>query len=228
MSQPGNRIAKAQLAAAYQNEVLHKGIDLNTLLLNEIDDYLPFDFIKEAEQLRLMPLYELMEKLFNLFQMSCIKQQDAYLCAFFDAVTEYLQSNSSELSAFITYWEEKLGSKTIPSGEVEGIRILSIHKSKGLEYHTVLLPFCDWKMENETYNHLVWCAPRQAPFSDLDIVPINYSTAMQQSIYREEFLNERLQLWVDNLNLLYVAFTRAKKNLIIYGKAEQKGTVSNC
>lgn len=109
---------------------------------------------------------------------------------------------------------------------MEGIRILSIHKSKGLEYHTVLLPFCDWKMENETYNHLVWCAPRQAPFSDLDIVPINYSTAMQQSIYREEFLNERLQLWVDNLNLLYVAFTRAKKNLIIYGKAEQKGTVS--
>ena len=64
---------QAQLAAAYQNEVLHKGIDLNTLLLNGIDDYLPFDFIKEAEQLRLMPLYELMEKLFNLFQMSCIR-----------------------------------------------------------------------------------------------------------------------------------------------------------
>lgn len=61
LSQPESRIAKAQLAAAYQNEVLHKGIDLNTLLLNEIDDYLPFDFIKEAEQLRLMPLYELME-----------------------------------------------------------------------------------------------------------------------------------------------------------------------
>ena len=43
-----NRIAKAQLAAAYQNEVLHKGIDLNTLLLNGIDDYLPFDFIKRS------------------------------------------------------------------------------------------------------------------------------------------------------------------------------------
>ena len=226
LSNPENRIAKAQLAAAYQNEILKNNIDLNTLLLNDIDEYLPVSFIEQQKKLRLMPLYELMEKLFNLFQISCIKQQDAYLCAFFDAVTEYLQSNSSELSAFITYWEEKLGSKTIPSGEVEGIRILSIHKSKGLEYHTVLLPFCDWKMENETYNHLVWCAPRQAPFSDLDIVPINYSTAMQQSIYREEFLNERLQLWVDNLNLLYVAFTRAKKNLIIYGKAEQKGTVS--
>ena len=226
LAQPENRIAKAQLAAAYQNEVLHKDIDLNTLLLNEIDDYLPYAFTEEVEKLRLMPLYELMEKLFSLFQMSHIKHQDAYLCAFFDAVTEYLQNNSSELSAFITYWEEKLCGKTIPSGEVEGIRILSIHKSKGLEFHTVLLPFCDWKMENETYNHLVWCAPGQAPFSDLDIVPINYSTAMQQSIYREEFLNERLQLWVDNLNLLYVAFTRAKKNLLIWAKAGQKGTVS--
>lgn len=226
LSEPANRIAKAQLAAAYQNKVLCRQIDLNTLLLNDIDDYLPCDFTEQVETLRLMPLYELMEKLFRLFQMSRIGQQDAYLCAFFDAVTEYMQSNSSELSAFIAYWEEKLCSKTIPSGEVEGIRILSIHKSKGLEFHTVLLPFCDWKMENETYNHLVWCAPQHAPFSDLDIVPVNYSTAMQQSIYRDDFLNERLQLWVDNLNLLYVAFTRAKKNLIIWGKAGQKGTVS--
>lgn len=226
LSEPANRIAKAQLAAAYQNKVLCRQIDLNTLLLNDIDDYLPRDFTEQVEALRLMPLYELMEKLFGLFQMSRIGQQDAYLCAFFDAVTEYMQSNSSELSAFITYWEEKLCSKTIPSGEVEGIRILSIHKSKGLEFHTVLLPFCDWKMENETHNHLVWCAPQHTPFSDLDIVPVNYSIAMQQSIYRDDFLNERLQLWVDNLNLLYVAFTRAKKNLIIWGKAGQKGTVS--
>lgn len=226
LSKTENRIAKAQLAAAYQNEVLRKNIDLNTLLLNELDDYLPYSFTAETETLRLMPLYELTEKLFVLFEMSRIKRQDAYLCAFFDAVTEYLKNNSSELSAFITYWDEKLCSKTIPSGEVEGIRILSIHKSKGLEFHTVLLPFCDWKMENETYNHLVWCAPQHAPFNDLDIVPVNYSTAMQQSIYKDDFLNERLQLWVDNLNLLYVAFTRAKKNLIIWGKSGQKGTVS--
>ena len=226
LSQPENRIAKAQLATAYQNEVLRNKIDLNTLLLNGVDPYLPALFIEQQETLRLMPLYELMEKLLGMFEMARIKRQDAYLCAFFDAVTEYLKSNSSELSAFIAFWDEKLCAKTIPSGEMEGIRILSIHKSKGLEYHTVLLPFCDWKMENETYNHLVWCAPLEAPFNELDIVPVNYSTAMQQSIYRGDFLQERLQLWVDNLNLLYVAFTRAKKNLIIWGKEAQKGTVS--
>lgn len=91
LSNPENRIAKAQLAAAYQNEILKNNIDLNTLLLNDIDEYLPVSFIEQQKKLRLMPLYELMEKLFGLFEMSRIKQQDAYLCAFFDAVVEYLQ-----------------------------------------------------------------------------------------------------------------------------------------
>lgn len=165
--------------------------------------------------------------------MERIEHQDAYLCAFYDAVTEYQQKHSSELTAFLTYWDEKLHEKTIPSGEIEGIRILSIHKSKGLEYHTVLIPFCDWKMENETNSHLIWCSVAGtgketdiAPFNELDIVPVNYSSAMANSIYRSSYLEERLQLWVDNLNLLYVAFTRACKNLIIWGKQNQKGTVS--
>ena len=84
--------------------------------------------------------------------MGRIGKQDAYLFSFFDAVTEYLQNNSSDLDGFIRYWDETLCNKTIPSGEMDGIRIFSIHKSKGLEFHTVLIPFCDWKLENETYN----------------------------------------------------------------------------
>lgn len=140
-----------------------------------------------------------------------------------------MQNNSSELTAFISYWDERLHEKTIPSGEIEGIRILSIHKSKGLEYHTVLLPFCDWKMENETNSHLIWCSVAgtgkntdRPPFNELDIVPVNYSGAMAESVYRDSYLEERLQLWVDNLNLLYVAFTRACKTLL-YGEKPSKG-----
>ena len=158
--------------------------------------------------------------------MKRIEEQDAYLFSFFDAVTEYLQNNSSDLDAFIRYWNETLCNKTIPSGEMDGIRILSIHKSKGLEFHTVLIPFCDWKLENETNNQLIWCSPTEAPFSALDIVPVNYSSTMAESVYRQNYLDERLQLWVDNLNLLYVAFTRAGKNLIFWCKKGQKGTMS--
>lgn len=226
LSDGNNKIARAQLAVAYQNEVLRKGLDWNTLLLLPVENYLPSAFLEKLEELRLMPLYELLEELFSIFEMNRISDQDAYLFAFFDAVTDYLQSNSSELDGFIRYWDETLCGKTIPSGEVEGIRIFSIHKSKGLEFHTVLLPFCDWKLENETNSQLVWCTPQVAPFDGLDILPINYSTQMAESIYGDDYLNERLQLWVDNLNLLYVAFTRAGKNLIIWSKKGQKGTMS--
>lgn len=226
LSNPNNTIAKAQLAKSYQNEVLNRAVDLNTILLDDLDRYLPTEFSTCTKELALMPLYELIEALFVLFEMEKIEQQDAYLLSFYDKVVEYLQNNSSEPEGFINYWEDKLCSKTIPAGEVDGIRIMSIHKSKGLEFHTVLLPFCDWKLENETNNQLVWCVPPIAPFNNLDIVPINYSKSMAASIYMADYEHERLQLWVDNLNLLYVAFTRAGKNLIVWGKKGASNTVS--
>ena len=233
LAQPDDRIAQARLAVNYQREVLHRDTDLNTLLLDGVENYLPAGFLLQTDELRLMPLYELMERLFDLFQLQELPAQDAYLCAFYDAVTAYLQDHSSELTAFLSYWNETLHEQPIPSGEIEGIRILSIHKSKGLEYHTVLVPYCDWKMENETNNHLLWCSVAGTgnetdipPFNDLDLAPINYSSAMGASVYRDSYLNERLQLWIDNLNLLYVAFTRACKNLIIWGRAQQQNTVS--
>ena len=221
LSNPENKIAEAALMENYKLQMTNdeqSGFIIATPL--------PETFTSRRETLRLMPLYELLEELFSIFGMSRIEKQDAYLFSFFDAVTEYLQSNSSELASFIRYWDETLCSKTIPSGEMNGIRILSIHKSKGLEYHTVLLPFCDWKLENETNNQLVWCAPPEEPYNAISLVPVNYSTTMAESIYRQDYLHERLQLWVDNLNLLYVAFTRAGKNLILWSRKEQKGTMS--
>lgn len=231
ISEPTDRIACARLAVAYQKEILKKDVDYNTVLLNSVEDYLPAEFRLMLPEMSLMPLYELLEKLFVIFRMDMIEEQDAYLCAFYDAVTEYMQNNSSELTSFLTYWNETLYAKTIPSGEISGIRILSIHKSKGLEYHTVLLPFCDWKMENETFNHMLWCRINEAdadkePFCELDLTPVNYSSAMAESYFSDSYREERLQLWVDNLNLLYVAFTRACKNLIVWCKDEQKDTVS--
>ena len=223
--EPRNSIAQAQLAIAYQNEVLHKDMDLNTLLLGDLDEYLPSAIIEELDTLRLMPLLELLEKLTRIFQLSLIENQDAYLLSFYDHVNDYLQKHSSELTAFVKHWEEKLCFKTIPSGNIEGIRILSIHKSKGLEFHTVFLPFCDWKLENERTSY-IWCTPPEAPFDELQLLPINYGTNMNESIYQNDYRKEKLQLWVDNLNLLYVAFTRPQCNLVVWGKEKGSNTVS--
>ncbi|MDR3119275.1 MAG: UvrD-helicase domain-containing protein [Mediterranea sp.] len=220
-----DRIAQAQLAMNYQNGVLKRNADPDILLQNTAAA-LPEAFTGHMDALRLMPLYELLEELFRIFQLERMENQDAYLFAFFDAVLEHLKDHPSDPGGFVAEWEKTLCRKTIPAGAVEGIRIFSIHKSKGLEFHTVLIPFCDWKLENETHDQLVWCKPSEEPYNGLDMVPVSYSALMAESIYKKDYLNERLQLWVDNLNLLYVAFTRAGKNLIVWSRKGQKGTTA--
>ncbi len=227
LSDTSDTIAKAQLAASYQWEICQNEIAWNDLLLNDINAFLPKDYVNQQEAFRQMPLYELIEKLFTLFQLEKIENQDAYLFSFFDAVLEYLTDHPSDLDSFTAYWEETLCSKTIPSGELDGIRIYSIHKAKGLEFHTVLIPFCDWGLEGEGHaDQLLWCTPSESPFNTLDLIPIQYSKKMDQSVYHDFYQNERLQQWVDNLNLLYVAFTRASKNLLVWSQVNKNNSIA--
>lgn len=226
LSDDNDGVSATSLLQSYENEVLKKGCDINELATQGIEAYIN-DFYRQREQLKILPLYELLEKLCDLLNLNKIEGQDAYLFFFFDTVMEYLQNNPSDILSFLAYWEETLCSKTITGGKLDGIHIYTIHSSKGLQFHTVLIPFCDWNLENETKDQLVWCKPNTSPYDTLNIVPINYGQSMLQSIYQKEYLTERLQLWVDNLNLLYVAFTRAEKNLIILGKADRnKNSVS--
>ncbi len=227
LSEPKDDIVKSNLALTYQKEILRR-LEPNDfyLLQEEKDALLPKEFLEQQHILRELPLYELLEKLFGIFQLSNLQDQDAYLFSFFDKVMNYLETESSLLDDFIQYWDDKMSAETIPSGEINGIRIISIHKSKGLEFHTVLLPFTDWPIETDRYDQLVWCETEVQPFNQLDLVPINYGKAMSESVYKQNFLNERLQLWVDNLNLLYVALTRAGSNLFIYTKDGDKKGIS--
>lgn len=225
LSDENDSISLTSLLISYENEVLHHNFNIDILTIGSATTYLDF-FFKQASELKLLPLYELLEKLFDLFQLSLIEAQDAYLFSFFDAVMQYLEKNPSDIRSFLNYWDERLCNQTIPSNELDGIRIFTIHTSKGLQFHTVLIPFCDWNQENETNKQLVWCSPKEKPFNKLKIVPINYGQNMHDSIYQDEFLKEQLQLWVDNLNLLYVAFTRAEKNLIIWGHIKKAKSIS--
>lgn len=225
LADENDSISLTSLLISYENEVLHHNFNIDILTIDSATAYLDF-FFKQALELKLLPLYELLEKLFDLFQLSRIEAQDAYLFSFFDAVMQYLEKNPSDIRSFLNYWDERLCNQTIPSNELDGIRIFTIHTSKGLQFHTVLIPFCDWNQENETNKQLVWCSPKEKPFNKLKIVPINYGQNMHDSIYQDEFLKEQLQLWVDNLNLLYVAFTRAEKNLIIWGHIKKAKSIS--
>ena len=172
-----------------------------------------------------LSLYELVEQLFADLRLDRFDEQSAYVCTFFDHLRRYASENPATIDGLLTLWESELHKKTIQSDIADGVRIISIHKSKGLEYDVVLSPFCDWPLEKS--GNVLWCRPAEEPFSELPIAPIDYSQkGMLGSIYERDYHHEHLQNVVDNLNLLYVDFTRARRALYVLGKRGSKNSRS--
>lgn len=227
ITHPNDILAKAHIAKLYQCYVLGRKTIDNVLLLSNhpLDELLPEAYINHFEELMNLSLYELTERLYTIFELHRMEGQSAYLCAFYDLLLNFTSENATGIDAFITEWEENLCSKTIQSDEINGIRLISIHKSKGLEFAHVIIPFCDWQLEKQ--GNILWCRPDEAPFNDLPIVPIDYSQKqMMGTIYEDDYQHEHLQNTVDNLNLLYVAFTRASQSLFVIGKRNAKSSRS--
>ena len=227
ITHPDDILAKANIAKLYQCYVLGKHTEDNELLLSTypLDEQLPEAYINHFEELMKLSLYELTERLYTLFELHCLEGQSAYLCAFYDQLLTFTSENATGIDAFIAEWEENLCAKTIQSDEINGIRLISIHKSKGLEFAHVIIPFCDWQLEKQ--GNILWCQPDEAPFNELPIVPVDYSQKqMKGTIYEDDYQHEHLQNTVDNLNLLYVAFTRASQSLFVIGKRNAKNSRS--
>ncbi len=238
-----NSLPRTQLLLMWQEFVADNArqhLDTHRLLAegNDIDHLLP-DGFKHADfaQLQLMPLYDLVLHIYRLFILPIIGKNDlgrndhtlldqsAYVYSFLDNLTSYLESNPSDIKVFLGYWDDELCMKSIPKkSDLQGIQAMTIHKSKGLQFHTVIVPFCDWdmtKMSTAYQRSLVWCEKHEVPF-DLEILPVEYSSKMKQSLFSKEFAEETVQLLMDNLNVLYVAFTRAERNLLILSKKTKK------
>ncbi|MCR5180533.1 MAG: UvrD-helicase domain-containing protein [Bacteroidaceae bacterium] len=172
---------------------------------------------RQRQLLMLTPLYELLEELYRILHLDRFSSQDAYLFGFFDAVSDYLHGEAADIPSFLTFWDDKLSRQAIPAGEVEGIRILTIHKAKGLEYHTVLLPFCTWAMERNRASDLLWCTPAEKPFADMQLLPITPSSKLTpNSVFARDYAESHILARMDELNTLYVAFTRARANLLVW------------
>ena len=188
----------------------------------ELKKLLPTDFIDNIDTLPYIPVKDLIETLYDTFRLSDIANQDAFLFYFHDQVTTFLEDKHNDISSLIAYWDETLAQKTIPSGNAtDGIRIMSVHKSKGLEFHTVIIPFCDWSTAGKPTD-LLWCNPSEEPYNQMPLVPVNYTKEMAASIFSYDYDEETLRNNVDNLNLLYVAFTRPVNNLLVFTSGPTK------
>ncbi len=177
----------------------------------------PHEFVENISFLKRQALFDLVEQLIAIFGLNKRASDFPYLEAFQDLVLSFTRSDSPDLNSFIDYWEERKDKEVISvSDHQDAIRILTIHKSKGLEFKAVLLPFCDWDLDDVKHTKILWCQPELEGFNRVDVLPIRYGSDLKQTIYYKEYFAEKLQAYIDNLNLLYVATTRAEEVLVCY------------
>jgi len=230
-----NNIVKAELIYGYfnylyplisgveefpaQGEQFHAWFEANQEIPEIFKPWIssPGSEVKERSPLSL-PLFELASRIAHDFGLNKIKGELVYLEAFLDLVLQYGRDEAGGISGFLDWWKTTGDTKTISLSEGQNaISILTIHKAKGLEFHTVIVPFCDWEIVPQgTKAPYLWCHPVEAPFDQMDLVLVRYGTALQQTLFSEAYFNEMLYSSVDNLNLLYVAFTRAVNSLIVF------------
>ena len=214
-------ISEKYLMLHYLRDVLgKKDATIQTVALQKADQVLPEEFTKQRDELLQLPLYLLAEKLWRIFSLNNIEDEDIYTLTFFDELQKHLRSAiAPDIQTFLTAWDENLYKCSVPGSAVPGIRILTIHKSKGLAFHTVLLPFCnEWKIEKDKQNSMLWCETDQTPYNELGALPIPIpSKGIKTSVFAPAYEREHLEQRVDALNMLYVAFTRAKCNLYVWG-----------
>ncbi len=215
-------IALAQLV--WERECILNGTDeqFDTLYARGLENCLPESFTGQADLLRNLPLYELIEKLYVILNLDSIPGQSQYIMAFQDTVCQWLKRNPADLAQFIVEWDERLFKTPIPAPEINGIRLLTIHKSKGLEFHTVIVPFCEWPVIDTSHEERIWIKPDEQPFDSLPFIPVAFSKNLGNSIFSEHYKREAGLQTVDNLNLLYVALTRAMNNLIVISNRPPK------
>lgn len=184
----------------------------------------PPEIIRSLHALSRQSLYEITEGLFRLFSVNFPENEQVFVQAFLDMVSEYGQKESADLGRFLKWWDETGYKKTIATPDAQNaIRIMTVHKSKGLGFKAVIIPFGDWEIDHKpTKPVILWCHPEEKPFDRLHLVPVRYGQGLANTIFAEDYFRERLHAFIDNLNTLYVAFTRAKEELIVFSPRPKK------
>ncbi|WP_201981070.1 UvrD-helicase domain-containing protein [Hymenobacter rubidus] len=176
--------------------------------------------VNEAETGNL-GLYELAERLLNLFGLLGRNGESEYLFRFLDLTLEYSLKFGNNLGNFLTHWEERKGRISInaPGGRA-AITITTVHKAKGLAYGVVIVPFADWSLEPHR-GTLLWghLEAGQKPIELMpDVAVVSLSKGIQQTVLGGQYDEEREKTFLEGLNTLYVAFTRPRHRLYVISK----------
>jgi ATP-dependent exoDNAse (exonuclease V) beta subunit len=195
---------------------LHDFIAQGMALFQETDFenwLMSFDISLSFQNVRKKSLYEAVEIIVSKFLPS---EGNAYVQYFLDIVLERDVRNQAGISDFLSFWDKNAEKFSIPSPEGnDAVRIMTIHKSKGLEFPVVIFPFAEEDYNRKPKDKL-WLNAEEKDLG-LPKVLIDNSSAVEgfgeeaAEVYNQKKQEELL----DNINVLYVALTRAEEQLYV-------------
>lgn len=232
--QPNNDSLKVELLSflAEQHQIDDKHLFFTTYIKSNLDEMFEglkqlYVFINRAELLQL-PLYELVEHIIRVFKLN--DNSDAYLQFYMDVVLEFTQKQNSDLAGFINYYEKKQDNLSVISPDnMNAVKIMTIHKAKGLEFPVVIFPFADLNIYREL-EPKVWFPVKEEDYGGFKTLLLNYNKDVEHfgDIGNSIYQTHQSQLELDNINLLYVVLTRAVEQLYVISKKDinSKGLVN--
>lgn len=175
-------------------------------------------FTFDSNYFHTLPFYDAVEYLVNQFELD--KTANAYLQFFLDEIFEFTLKQEGNLTAFLSYWSVQGEKKSIISTDNENaVQIMTVHKSKGLQFPIVIFPYAKQQIDYALNNHLWVSLPERFK------LPVALITKPSKDIdhpnYSENYLDLINNLEMENVNILYVALTRAAKELFILSEDDR-------
>ena len=153
------------------------------------------------------------------------RRQTAYLQAIHEQIIAFCATKIADIALFLRWWDETGKNRSLSVDEsATTVEITTIHKAKGLEKRAVVIPYCSWPLDPKSsgmVQNIVWAEARGEATGEIGRFPVRYKRAMAESDFSAEYYRELVYAHVDNVNLLYVALTRAAESLHVF--IPQKG-----
>jgi ATP-dependent exoDNAse (exonuclease V) beta subunit len=133
-------------------------------------------------------------------------------------VSNFANQNSADATSFIQWWDTNGNSQKLPANDqLDAIQICTIHKSKGLAYPIVIMPFCNDSIWSTSAYKMptLWVSTDNTPYNQLPVLPMLWNKDMRNSAFAKDYHIEELYQTIDFINQWYVAFTRPKYALYL-------------